>query len=94
MVLEQLITMVVDNRRVALGLLMLVGVVYYRHALGIGRIFQTWAGRIVFSVAVIGIGIILGVIPGLNVERGMLIVTEVVAAGQELVGDLTGVLVA
>lgn len=77
-----------DSGRMVLGFTLLAVALYYRKALGAGRIVQTWAGRATFSAVVIGIALLLGIIPDINVAVLMGYVDQVVGVVRDLLGGV------
>ena len=65
----------VGQAGLAIGLIAVF--LYWRRALGLGRVLSTWGGRVVFAVAAVGVLMLSGIIPGLNLARAA-----------ELLGDL------
>jgi len=65
----------VGQAGLAIGLIAVA--LYWRRALGLGRVLSTWGGRVVFAVAAVGVLMLSGIIPGLNLARAA-----------ELLGDL------
>lgn len=76
------------NGRLALGVALLAVALYYRKALGLGRILQTWAGRVAFSAVAVGVLLILGIIPGINVDTAVGYAEQLVDLGGQLIAEL------
>lgn len=47
---------------------LLLAIVYFRKALGLGSVLADWIGRFVFSMAVLLVLLVTGIVPGLNLD--------------------------
>jgi hypothetical protein len=95
MVVSELIGLVAgDNARLAVGIALLAVALYYRKALGLGSLLQTWAGRAATSAVVLGILLVLGIIPGINVEAAIGYADQLAGVAGDLVPQLREVLAA
>lgn len=59
-------------------LMLLVGVLYFRKALGIGSVLADWVGRVVFTMVVLLGLLITGIIPRVNVDAAASLIGRVV----------------
>jgi hypothetical protein len=58
---------------------------YWRKALGIAGILSDWVGRVVFSLVVIGLLLLTGIIPTLHVGEAISLARSIFEVGVDLV---------
>lgn len=69
-------------------LVLLVGVLYFRKALGLGSVLADWAGRVMFSAIVLVILLVTGIVPRINVDAAR----SLLSRGLDLASRLVGVI--
>jgi hypothetical protein len=67
-----------------LAIALLAVVLYWRRALGLGRLLSTWGGRVVFAAATLGVLLLLGIVPTLDLGRASALAGEAWAAVREV----------
>lgn len=80
-----------DIGQLGIAIALLAALLYWRKMLGLGDVLSTWGGRVAFGLATVGALLILGVIPGLDVERATALGSQAVGVGMDLVDALLGV---
>lgn len=86
MILEELLSPVLEfvlgsNVQTTVVLVLLIAILYFRKALGLGSILADWTGRLIFSLGVLLVLLVTGVIPGINIDA----LLGLLETGRELV---------
>jgi len=89
-VLEPILEFVLGGRvQTTVILILLIGVVYFRKALGIGSLLGDWVGKITFTLVVLIVLLVSGIIPGINVSAVLWIVDRGLDLGWSVVDFIT-----
>lgn len=73
------------NAQTTVVLTLLILIVYFRKAIGLGSVLADWTGRITFALGVLVVLLVSGIISGIDVGAALEVARTILEVGLEIV---------